>query len=45
MSAPTVSNGPSFVTAVQEELGLKLEPTKTFLDYLVIDHIERPTPD
>ena len=37
-----VGDGPSIFTAVQEQLGLKLEPTKTSVDYLVIDHIELP---
>ncbi len=34
--------GPSFVTAIQEQLGLKLEPAKGPGDFLVIDSIERP---
>lgn len=34
---------PSIFTAVQEQLGLKLEPTKGMGDYLVIDSIERPS--
>jgi uncharacterized protein (TIGR03435 family) len=38
-------NGPSLFTAVEEQLGLKLEPTKAPADYLVIDHVERPEPD
>jgi len=38
-------NGPSIFTAVEEQLGLKLEPTKAPVDYLVIDHVERPEPD
>jgi uncharacterized protein (TIGR03435 family) len=41
----TDSNAPSFFTALQEELGLKLESTKAPVDVLVIDHVERPTPD
>jgi uncharacterized protein (TIGR03435 family) len=36
------SDGPSIFTALQEQLGFKLEPTKTSVDYLVIDHIEPP---
>ena len=42
---PIDPNGPSIFTAVQEQLGLKLESTKDSVDVLVIDHIEAPTPD
>ncbi len=35
--------GPSVFTAVQEQLGLKLESTKAPVRVLVIDHIDRPT--
>jgi uncharacterized protein (TIGR03435 family) len=38
-------NGPSLSTAIQEQLGLKLESTKGPVDVLVIDHVEKPTPD
>jgi uncharacterized protein (TIGR03435 family) len=39
-STPT---GPSFITALQEQLGLRLEPAKGPADFLVIDHVERPS--
>lgn len=35
------TSGPSIFTAIQEQLGLKLEARKAMRDVLVIDHIER----
>jgi uncharacterized protein (TIGR03435 family) len=40
-SAEEDSSLPSVFTAVQEQLGLKLVPSKLMLDYLVIDHVDR----
>lgn len=34
---------PGLFTAIQEQLGLKLEPQKIPCDVLVIDHVERPS--
>ena len=36
---------PGIFTAVQEQLGLRLQPTKAPADVLVIEHTERPTAD
>jgi hypothetical protein len=36
-------SGLSLFTALQERLGLKLEPGKGPVDILVIDHVERPS--
>jgi uncharacterized protein (TIGR03435 family) len=38
---PPDPNGPSLFTAVQEELGLRLESTKGPVEILVIDHAEK----
>jgi uncharacterized protein (TIGR03435 family) len=35
--------GGSFFTAVQEQLGLKLESTKGPVETIIIDHVERPS--
>jgi uncharacterized protein (TIGR03435 family) len=42
---PIDPNGPSLFTALQEQLGLKLESTRGPVDVLVIEKVERPTDD
>jgi uncharacterized protein (TIGR03435 family) len=37
--------GPTFLEALREQLGLKLESQTGPVDVLVIDHVEEPTPN
>ncbi len=36
-------NGPSLLTALQDQIGLKVESGKGPLEIIVMDHIERPS--
>jgi uncharacterized protein (TIGR03435 family) len=40
---PLDSSGPSIFTAMQEQLGLKLDSQKGPVPILVIEHVERPS--
>jgi uncharacterized protein (TIGR03435 family) len=42
-TAPPPDAGPSIFTAIQEQLGLKLESAKGPVQVLVIDHVEMPS--
>ncbi len=39
------ATAPGIFTAVQEQLGLRLQPTKMAADVLVMEHVERPSAD
>jgi uncharacterized protein (TIGR03435 family) len=42
-AAPAESSGPSLFSAIQEQLGLKLESQKGPVEIIVIDHVEKPS--
>jgi uncharacterized protein (TIGR03435 family) len=45
-AVPAAANdGPSLFTALQEQLGLKLESSRNPVEVLVIESVERPTPN
>jgi len=37
------ADGPSYLEALKDQLGLKLEPARAMMPFLVIDHIEEPS--
>ena len=40
-----VSRAPSIFTAIEEQLGLRLQPSRAPQGFIVIDRVERPNPD
>ena len=42
-AASPADDNPEFFTAVQEQLGLKLQPERTTLPVFIVDSIERPS--
>ncbi len=42
---PNAARAPTIFDALEEQLGLRLEPTQVPREYLVIDAIERPGPN
>jgi uncharacterized protein (TIGR03435 family) len=42
-SGDSVATAPTFLQALKEQLGLKLESEKGLVDSLVVDHVERPS--
>jgi bla regulator protein BlaR1 len=40
---PSDPQGPAFLDALRDQLGLKLQPTKAPVQVLIIDHLERPS--
>jgi uncharacterized protein (TIGR03435 family) len=44
-TAETADAAPNLFTAIQEQLGLKLDAEKTGVDVIAIDHVEKPSPN
>ena len=44
-AASDPSGGLTIFEAIEKQLGLKLERGRGLTEFVVIDHVERPTPD
>jgi uncharacterized protein (TIGR03435 family) len=45
VSGPSAGDSPPLFTALEDQLGLKLESTRGPVEILVVDHVEHPTAD
>jgi uncharacterized protein (TIGR03435 family) len=45
VASTSPADGPSQLTALTEQLGLRLESSRAPIDVIVIDHAELPQPD
>ena len=36
-------DAPAIFAAIQEQLGLRLKPSKELVEFLVVDHVEKPS--
>jgi uncharacterized protein (TIGR03435 family) len=45
VKASDVTEAPNLFDAIQQQLGLKLTAEKTAVDVIVIDHVEKPSPN
>jgi uncharacterized protein (TIGR03435 family) len=45
VAASDVTEAPNLFDAIQQQLGLKLTAQKTAVDVIVIDHVEKPSPN
>jgi uncharacterized protein (TIGR03435 family) len=39
----TITDAPSLAVALEEQLGLKLEARRAPVEYMVVDHVEKPS--
>jgi uncharacterized protein (TIGR03435 family) len=42
-TTPNAPSGPSFLADLQEQLGLRLEPAKGPVEFLIIDRVQKPS--
>ena len=40
-TASEIDSGPTLISALQEQLGLKLQSKKVAIDYPIIDHVDK----